>query len=132
MNVTPDKKKLRVYVVENHPDTLHWLRLYLEDLDHTVIEARTLAEAIAGLPTADCDLLICDIGLPDGTGWDLLRKARLKRPIYAIAMSGFGMRADNERSRTAGYRHHLVKPFKTSELDKVIAEATAERGQGRD
>ena len=118
-------RPLRVLLVENHADTLRWLTLYLEELGHTVKAARTLAAARAALQTWECEVLISDIGLPDGTGWELLQQANFYRPVFAIAMSGFGMNADSGRSREAGYRHHLVKPFKIAELDKLLGEAAA-------
>ncbi len=116
---------LRVFVVENHPDTLKYLRMYLELVGHTVLSAGTMTDALAALPEADCDVLISDIGLTDGDGWELLRRVRgnLIRPVYTIAMSGFGLNADLVRSREAGYRHHLLKPFKPAELDAALAEA---------
>ena len=129
MNTSPAVPLLKIFVVENHSDTLRWLKLYLEELDHTVITAANFTEAVATLPGAACDVLISDIGLPDGNGWDLLDKVSLSRPIFAIAMSGFGMSADNARSRSAGYRYHLVKPFKTAELDRILAEAALELAQ---
>jgi two-component system CheB/CheR fusion protein len=118
---------MKILLVENHADTLRWLSLYLTELGHTVVGARTLAEAKAVLEKPDgCEVLLSDIGLPDGTGWELLEGATSTRPIYAVAMSGFGMDADNTRSLAAGYRHHLLKPFKTSELDRILDEAAAE------
>jgi DNA-binding response OmpR family regulator len=118
-------RPMRILLVENHADTLRWLTIYLEDAGHTVVAARNLAEARTLLPACDCEVLISDIGLPDGTGWELLEEARLARPVFAIAMSGFGMNADNARSHAAGYRHHLLKPFRIAELDKVMNEAAA-------
>ncbi len=120
-------KPMKIVLVENHADTLRWLTLYLEDLGHTVASARTVAEARALLPGCGCDVLLSDIGLPDGTGWELLEQIRPPRPFYAIAMSGLGMNADNARSREAGFRRHLVKPFKMDELDKVLLEAANEQ-----
>jgi CheY-like chemotaxis protein len=114
---------MQILLVENHPDTLRWLTLYLEDLGHRVIGARTVTEARAALLAGHCDVLISDIGLPDGTGWELLEQAPLPRPPFAIAMSGFGMNADSARSQQAGFRHHLLKPFKTVELERLLAEA---------
>ena len=112
----------RVFIVENHADTLLSLRFYLEDLGHTVTSARNLKEALQLLP-GDVQILISDIGLPDGTGWELIKKAKLPTTVFCIAMSGFGMNADSERSVRAGFRHHLLKPFKAEELDKALAEA---------
>jgi CheY-like chemotaxis protein len=122
-------RPLRIFVVENHADTLKWLGLYLEQLGHTVVTARTMGEALAALPGAGCDVLISDIGLPDGNGWELLEQLRQNRrphPSYAIAMSGFGMNADQGRSKAAGFRHHLLKPFDPEQLDGMLAEATRE------
>lgn len=120
-------KSLRVFVVENHPDTLRSLCSYLEDLGHHVQTAMTMSQTLNVLPKIDIDLLICDIGLPDGTGWELMQK--LSPKIFAVAMSGFGMNADAAKSKAAGFRHHLLKPFKAAELDKILAEASTELGR---
>jgi CheY-like chemotaxis protein len=116
-------KSLRIFVVENHADTLQSLRLYLEDLGHEVTAARNVKEALEKLPGSGVEVLLSDIGLPDGTGWELLEKAGLSPDVFTIAMSGFGMGADSERSFRAGYRHHLLKPFRSDELDSVLEEA---------
>lgn len=122
-------RSLRIFLVENNEDTLKYFRMYLEDMGHVVAQARTLAEALAGVPAADCDVLISDVSLADGTGWDLLRLLRergLAHPGYAIAMSGFGMKSDREKSAEVGYRHHLIKPFEPEELDAMLEEAALE------
>jgi CheY-like chemotaxis protein len=121
----PVMRPMRILLVENHADTLRWLTLYLEDLGHSVVAAKTLGEAFIALKWQRFDVLLSDIGLPDGTGWELMTRARLPRAPFAIAMSGFGMNADHRRSREAGYQHHLLKPFKTAELDKLLYEASA-------
>ena len=120
----PESKPLRIFVVENHADTLLSLKLYLEDSGHEVRTAMTIHQALAILPKAVCDVLICDIGLPDGSGLELV--PRIPEGIYAIAMSGFGMNADSARSKAAGFRYHLLKPFKAAELDKLLTEAAKE------
>jgi two-component system CheB/CheR fusion protein len=122
------QRPLRIFVVENHKDTLVWLTKYLEMLGHTVCFARTKAEALETLPKAGCDVLISDIGLPDGDGWELLRAVPLPHPIFAIAMSGFGMTADRAKSVAAGYRHHILKPFDPGALDAILEEAARELG----
>ncbi len=101
--------------------------MYLEGRGHTVECAETVAGALAALPKAQFDVLISDIGLPDGDGWQLLERLRLPNSIYAIAMSGFGMSADHVRSRDAGYRHHLLKPFSMKDLAALLDEAASER-----
>lgn len=117
---------LRIFVVEDHADTLKWLELYLQHCGHTVFTARTMQEALSGLPRAKVDVLISDIGLPDGDGWELLRSAHLSYPVFGIAISGFGMKADLSKSIAAGYRAHLLKPFRMAELDRLLQEATEE------
>jgi CheY-like chemotaxis protein len=130
MSTATETKALRVLIVENHADTLQSLKLYLEDCGHQVSTALTLTQALQRLSASPFDVLICDIGLPDGNGWELMDRLPKKVKVYAVAMSGFGQNADSARSRTAGYRHHLLKPFRAAELDKVLAEAAAERERG--
>ncbi len=122
---------LRVFVVENHPDTLKYLRMYLVGMGHEVSAAHTMQEALAALPEADPDVLLSDIGLPDGDGWELLRRLQghFKRPVYALAMSGFGLNADQARSRAVGFRHHLLKPFPPDRLGDLLDEAARELDQ---
>lgn len=121
------EEPLRVFVVEDHYDTLKSLRFYLEQSGHSVQSARTKAEAVAALSAASYDLLLSDIALSDGTGWDLLSELGHTRPRYAVAMSGFGTAADAQRSKAAGFRHHLIKPIDPDALDEQLAEARRER-----
>lgn len=117
---------LRIFLVENHADTLKYTKMYLEQMGHAVQSARTIAEALDLIPEVNADVLISDIGLPDGDGWELLEKAGRAAPKYAIAMSGFGMYADRSRSLAVGYRHHLLKPFPPEDLDAILMEAAGE------
>ena len=120
-------KPLRVFVVEDHRDTLHALRFYIEQSGHVVDSARTKADAVAALSVSRCDVLLSDIALSDGTGWELMHELGSARPRYAIAMSGFGTNADATRSKLAGFRHHLIKPIEPDALDEQLAEALRER-----
>ena len=119
-------RALRVFVVENHRDTREIMQVYLEMRGHTVMSADSMTKALATLPGAACDVLISDIGLPDGDGWMLLHHLQLPRPIYAVAMSGFGMGTDQIKSKEAGFRHHLLKPIKPEDLDAALEEAARE------
>ena len=119
-------RPMRIFVVENHEDTRFLLCLLLEQLGHTVFSAPSLAEALAAMPAARCDVLISDIGLPDGNGWDLMTRLGDDRPPYAIAMSGFGMSSDRQRSLNVGYRHHLLKPVEPNQLERLLDEAADE------
>ena len=122
---------LKIFLVEDHEDTLHWLTIYLQQMGHCVRSAATMRDALAALPSANCDVLITDIGLPDGSGWDLLRQAKFNRPVYAIAMTGFGKTTDRIKSKAAGFRHHLLKPFDRDEFDTVLEAAAKELGRER-
>jgi CheY-like chemotaxis protein len=123
---TCDFCSLRIFVVEDHTDTLEALQIYLEQLGHVVRSARSKAEALKEIPMADCHILISDINLPDGNGWELMQELENLSPHYAIAMSGYGMKADCERSAQSGFRHHLVKPVSPHRLDTLLEEATNE------
>ena len=121
--------RMRIFLVENHQDTLKYLKMYLEALGHSVRTARTMKAALEAIPSEQCDVLISDIGLPDGSGWDLLKQARFAQPVYAVAISGFGAAHDFERSRDAGFRRHLVKPFVPEDLLEAMEEAGRELGR---
>jgi CheY-like chemotaxis protein len=118
--------RLRVFVVENHNDTRALLCLMVEALGHDVVAAETMDEALHALAQDAYDVLISDIGLPDGDGWELMRRLRSHRPCYAVALSGFSMSADCARSRQVGFRHHLVKPHGIEQLPSVLREAARE------
>jgi CheY-like chemotaxis protein len=118
-------RPLRVFLVENHQDTVKYMRLYLEHLGHEVVVAGDLATALADFPPSNCDVLISDIGLPDGDGWQLMERMESRRPTFAIAMSGYGTGEDLRRSRSVGYNHHLVKPFPPDDLVALLREASA-------
>jgi CheY-like chemotaxis protein len=70
------------------------------------------------------DVLISDLGLPDGSGIDLIQKLAPKPPL-GIALTGFGMEQDIRRSREVGFQHHLVKPIDLNKLDSLIQERAA-------
>jgi two-component system CheB/CheR fusion protein len=116
--------QLRILVVENHEDTLKYLTKYLEIQGHEVCGARDMASAITALSSSKFDVLISDIGLPDGDGWELIRQIEPKP--FGIAMSGFGTSADREMSLAAGYKHHLIKPFLPEDLDALLEKAAAQ------
>jgi two-component system CheB/CheR fusion protein len=126
-NLAAPNRPLRIFVVENHEDTLVALTHYLISSGYAVCSAQTMEDALNILPTVQFDVLISDIGLPDGDGWELLRRARLKPRVYTIAMSGFGQKSDRAKSEAAGYRKHLIKPFEPDDLDTALAQAVASR-----
>ena len=111
--------RLRIFVVENHEDTRVLLCILLEQMGHTVKTAASMNEALREIPNSHCDVLISDIGLPDGDGWELMRRLK-RRPRYAIAMSGLGASGDHARSYEVGFRHHLVKPTGPEQLAEIL------------
>ena len=119
-------RSLRIFVVENHADTRQCLADYLAAIGHTVTTAATITQVLEMPALAFCDVLISDLRFPVGDGWELLRTIRLSRPIYAIAISGLGTRADRARSEVAGFQHHLLKPFPLDDLDAALEKAMSE------
>ena len=121
-------RPLKIFVVEDHPDTLTYLKMYLEGYGHTVFSARSKQEALEALSRVGCDVFISDIGLADGSGWELLAKLKEQghAPPYAIAISGPGMNADQRHSKEAGFRHHLLKPFEPARFEALMREAADE------
>jgi DNA-binding response OmpR family regulator len=117
---------MRIYVVENHPDTLTFLGSYLEACGHHVRTAQTVAQALRGLRAEAFDLLLSDLVLPDGDGWKLLESLGSGRPRFAVAMSGKNTPEDRARSEAAGFQRHLVKPFTPDEIDDVLRACEAE------
>ncbi len=120
------KRQLRIFIVENHDDTRFLLGILLEQLGHTVQAVATMTDAVEQAGSGDWDVLISDIGLPDGSGWELLGALGDRAPPYAVAMSGFGMVSDRQKSLAAGYRHHLLKPVEPNQLEVLLDEAASE------
>jgi len=122
-------RPLRVFLVENHQDSAKYIILYLEHLGHHVTAARDMATALKEIPESNCDVLISDICLPDGDGWQLMEQMKDTRPAFSIAISGYGSLEDLRKSRSVGYNHHLVKPFPTDELIALLQEASVALGK---
>lgn len=108
-------------LVEDHADTAEILTMLLEEQGFTVVVADSIAGALK-VKMEDIDLVISDIGLPDGTGTDLLRQLKNRRWVPAIALSGYGMDSDVEDSLRAGFDYHLTKPVDFESLLKSIRE----------
>jgi DNA-binding response OmpR family regulator len=120
---------LRVFLVENHEDTVRYIKLYLEHLGHQVFVAHEMESALREIPKSGCDVLISDIGLPDGDGWVLLERLGPQRPAFAIAISGYGTGNDQRKSLAVGYNWHLVKPFLPNALLSLLNRAAEEKGR---
>ncbi|MDN3922334.1 response regulator [Roseateles violae] len=126
MNAPAATRPLRILLVENHTDTRTTLTLLLAMLGHEVRSAVSVGDGLQALAEFAPDVLLSDIGLPDGDGWELLSQIKQPQPFYAVAMSGYGMRADRERSAMAGFKQHLVKPLAVEDIEKMLDEAARE------
>jgi PAS domain S-box-containing protein len=115
---------LKILLVEDHPDTVHIMTKLLRARGHRVRSASSVKDALATAASETFDLLISDIGLPDGTGLQLMTalKKSAHAPRQGIAISGFGSEEDLRKSAAAGFDHHLVKPVDFGRLNKIIAQ----------
>ena len=116
-------ESISILLVEDHVDTARLLQRLLRRRGYDVHMVCSIADALAAAEAGQFHLLISDIGLPDGTGMELLQKLRERRPIPGIALSGFGMEEDMERSRAAGFSEHLTKPVNLAQLEAAIERA---------
>jgi PAS domain S-box-containing protein len=116
--VTP----LRILVVEDDEPTRRAVANVVRTLGHQVTTADSVASAVAEIDAA-IDLLISDIGLPDGTGHDVLLRFSSRHPVKAIALSGFGLDDDIALSLSNGFAEHLTKPIDVRTLEDAIRRA---------
>jgi PAS domain S-box-containing protein len=117
--------ELRLLLVEDHPATLSVMTKLLRQMGHQVVGAASVAEGLAAAGKGPYDLLISDLGLPDGTGHDLMQQLRKMYDLKGIALSGYGMDDDITRSLESGFAEHVVKPVDFQRLQAVIARVTA-------
>lgn len=116
---------MTILLVEDHTDTRHAIRTLLELSGHSVVEARDVKSALVAAKDS-FDVLLSDIGLPDGDGWSLLQSLSKSRPVTAIAISAFSSPSDVERSKAVGFIAHLEKPFTSKEFNEVLRNVTAQ------
>ena len=112
---------LDILLVEDDPTTLVVMARLLRSIGHRVTTADTVESALAASHSGRHQFLVSDIGLPDGTGLDLMRQLiALRGPIPAIALTGFGKDEDVQRSLDAGFAAHLTKPIDFSHFQTVL------------
>jgi len=113
---------LQILLVEDHEATRSALAKLLANRLHKVMVAGSIAEAMSISKNTHFDLVISDIGLPDGSGYNLFENIRRRsRHVQGIALTGYGMEEDLARSRESGFYAHLTKPVKVEALDAVLA-----------
>jgi CheY-like chemotaxis protein len=111
-----------ILLVEDHAATLQTVSTTLRRWGCEVATATSVAEALATAAGRAFDLVISDLGLPDGTGLQLMEKLRTEHGLRGIALSGYGMEEDLARSRAAGFIAHLVKPIHLADLRNLLGE----------
>lgn len=115
---------MRILLVEDHVGTLKAMTKLLNGLGHHVITASTVKEALAAAEQEPIDLVVSDLGLPDGSGHDVMRALRSRYAVKGIAVSGFGMDEDISRSAESGFEKHLTKPVDLERLQAAIQQTT--------
>lgn len=114
-----------VLVVDDHADSAQAMGILLERSGYVITVALTYKAAIEAARGIRFEVVIADIGLPDGDGCDLLAEIRGRYPIIGIACTGYSDQASLERCKKAGFNYQLIKPVELMQLEAVMALATA-------
>ncbi|HEX7842452.1 MAG TPA: ATP-binding protein, partial [Kofleriaceae bacterium] len=116
-------KARRILVIEDNADGREMLREVLELLGHDVAAVETATEGLESLRTRRPDVVLCDLGLPDMNGYDLVQLVRgdpSLRDIPFVALTGYGQPEDRQRTKDAGFDDHLTKPVNIEALNAVL------------
>jgi signal transduction histidine kinase/CheY-like chemotaxis protein len=122
------RRRLRILVVEDHGDTRRTLARLLTHYGHEISVADCVQAALDAFNPQKFDAVLSDIGLPDGTGYDVMSEVRRQQAessgsvLTGIALTGFGMDDDIRRSKEAGFDFHLTKPIDFAQLRTVLAQ----------
>jgi signal transduction histidine kinase/ActR/RegA family two-component response regulator len=126
---TPPRRGLRLLVVDDNADSVDALGMWLRIEGHEVEIAYTGEQALARALVRPPDVVVLDLALPGMNGYEvasrLVAETSFARVCF-IAMTGFGADADRERSRQAGFHHHLVKPIDYEAFAGVLARIKAD------
>ena len=117
--------RLRLLLVEDHEDSRRVLGRLLKDFGCEVSMVGSVAEALSIIRTHPFDAILSDIGLPDGTGYDIISEAKRTQNVRGVALTGYGMSEDVRRSKEAGFDFHLTKPIDVTELRTVVRRLSA-------
>jgi len=124
-NLSPDpgSKGARILLVEDHEPTRFAVERLLKRRGFVVVSSGTAEEALSIADGEKFDLVISDIGLPELDGFSLMARLRDSHGLRGIALTGYGMEEDLERSRAAGFVSHLIKPIDVQKLEAALADA---------
>lgn len=112
-----------VLLVEDHTDTRGVLSLLLSRCGCRLVTAKNAADARSRLEEMQFDVLISDLNLPDGDGIDLVRFAKSKQPLKAIALTGRSTEEERQAGLEAGFDFYLTKPVDLQELRQLLKPA---------
>jgi len=118
----PAGDALRLLIVDDHEPTRAVLARLLSRSGHHVTLAGSRQEALAVFNAGKFDVIISDLGLPDGSGLELMREIRRERPVAGIALSGYGMEEDLRQTKEAGFFAHLIKPVPMEQLRQLLLQ----------
>jgi CheY-like chemotaxis protein len=119
------ERPLKILLVEDDADTANMLARMLKTRGNDVTIAVGCESALALAERHTFELVISDLGLPDGDGLQLMRQLKSQSQIRGIAYSGYGMEQDIRNSLLAGFSKHLTKPVSLDQIMSAIAEVTA-------
>ncbi len=125
-------KEWRVLVVDDQPDMVGMMQLMLSRRGYCVATASSAQRAIETALDFQPDLIISDIGMPGMDGCAMMRALRIEKrlpPFKAIALTGFGLPADQEHARDAGFDSCLVKPIDFATFFDYVEEMLEQRGR---
>ena len=120
-----ESDRRHILLVEDHPTTATLMARLLRKRGHEVQVAHNKTDAILAGRATTFDILISDLGLPDGTGYEVMEALRGGTPIVGVALSGYGMEADVAQSAAAGFQYHLTKPVDAQKLYQTIEQIPA-------
>lgn len=125
------KEPLTVLLVEDHEDSREAIKGWLVWKGWNVLVAEDRQTALALGRENSLDLMICDLQLPDGDGWQLMEELSAEKPVRAILTSGHCAPSDIARSKAVGFLEHLIKPYPVEELDRLLAQVQRQIGESK-
>ena len=120
----PTSAALRVLIVDDNVDAATALEMLLQESGHLVRVAHTGPTGLAAALDFRPDVMLLDIGLPELDGWEVAKRIRQQptlHDIVLVAMTGYGQKADRQRSQKAGFDHHFAKPVQSGKLRQFLA-----------
>jgi CheY-like chemotaxis protein len=115
-------RPLRILLVEDHGETRSTLSRLLAHFGHKIAVAESTQSAKEIVDAETFDVVLSDIGLPDGTGYEVITHAKKKQPVKGVALTGLAETEDIQRGKEAGFDFHLTKPVDFAELRTVLGQ----------